>query len=157
VPDAVRSEREVFRQYIFSTIDDLIGSLEGLDARALNWRPPAAQTNSLYATASHVLGNAEESILHTLCGQPVTRSRATELAASGASAAPLREHWRRLRACIGDALEPLLPNALDQPCRHPRRGVIAGREVLLVVARHAAEHWGEAQLTLSLLRAAISP
>jgi hypothetical protein len=157
VPDAVKSEREVFRQYIFGTIDDLIGSLEGLDARALNWRPSAAQTNSVYATASHVLGNAEENILYTLCGQPVTRSRATELAASGVSAEALREHWQKLRAHFGNALETLPPNALDRPCRHPRRGVIAGREVLLVVARHAAEHWGEAQLTLSLLRAAISP
>ena len=36
---------------------------------------------------------------------------------------------------------------------HPRRGTITGRDVLIVVARHAAEHWGEAQLTRSLLKA----
>jgi len=148
------SECDVFRRYIFSTIDDLVGSLDGLGARALNWRPSAARTNSLYATATHVLGNAEENILRTLCGRSVARSRAAELAASGESAEPLREHWQKLRAQIGEALAALPADALDQPCGHPRRGEVAGREVLLVVARHAAEHWGEAQLTLSLLRAA---
>lgn len=37
--------------------------------------------------------------------------------------------------------------------QHPRRGIITGRDVLIVVARHAAEHWGEAQLTPSLMKA----
>jgi hypothetical protein len=30
---------------------------------------------------------------------------------------------------------------------------MTGRDVLIVVARHAAEHWGEAQLTRSLMKA----
>ena len=47
-----------------------------------------------------------------------------------------------------------LPAAdLDRERKHPRRDVLTGREVLIVVARHTAEHWGEAQLTKSLLLA----
>src|SRR5262249_55585965 len=107
-------------------------------------------------TPRRTFGNAEENILRTLCGQSIARSRAAELAASGESAERLREHWQKLRERIGEALTSLPANALDQPCRHPRAGEIAGREVLLVVARPAAEHWGEVQLTLSLLRAAAS-
>ena len=42
---------------------------------------------------------------------------------------------------------------LDGARQHPRRGIITGRDVLIVVARHTAEHWGEAQLTRSLLKA----
>ena len=42
---------------------------------------------------------------------------------------------------------------LDRARQHPRRGIITGRDVLIVVARHAAEHWGEAQLTRSLMNA----
>jgi hypothetical protein len=37
--------------------------------------------------------------------------------------------------------------------RHPRRGAISGREILIVVARHAAEHLGQAELTRDLWKA----
>ena len=52
---------------------------------------------------------------------------------------------------LGNAEENILAT-LDRERTHPRRGALTAREVLIVVARHAAEHWGEAQLTRSLLR-----
>lgn len=143
-----------FRVFIFNTIEHLVGSLDGLDEADLNWRPPAPDTNSLYATVTHVLGNAEENLLRTLCGQPKRRDRQGEFAAAGTSAAPVRERWHELRASIEAAFGELPASALDRVREHPRRGPLTGREVLLVVARHAAEHWGEAQLTRSLLAAA---
>jgi DinB superfamily len=150
------SQREIesFQRFTFGTIDDLVGSLEGLTAAELNWRPTAPGTNSLYAIATHVLGNAEENVLHTVCGLAVVRSRAAELAASGTTWEPVREQWRDLRERIEAALARLPAGDLDRERPHPRRGALTGHEVLLVVARHAAEHWGEAQLTKSLLRAA---
>ena len=42
---------------------------------------------------------------------------------------------------------------LDAARQHPRCDTITGRDVLIVVARHTAEHWGEAQLTRSLMKA----
>jgi hypothetical protein len=42
-------------------IDSIVGVLDGLSAEELNWRPVAPATNSLYAIATHVLGNAEDS------------------------------------------------------------------------------------------------
>ena len=81
--------------------------------------PTAPATNSLYAIATHVLGNAEE---------------------------PLRER-------IAKHLASLTRDDLDAARAHPRRGTLTGRDVLIVVARHAAEHWGEAQLTRSLMKA----
>jgi hypothetical protein len=54
---------------------------------------------------------------------------------------------------MAPSLATLTPADLDGFRRHPRRGDITGREVLIVVARHAAEHWGEVQLTRSLMRA----
>jgi hypothetical protein len=149
----VSREVDSFRRFIFGTIDDLVQSLEGLTAAQLNWQPPAADTNSLYAIVTHVLGNAEENVLRTVCGLPVSRSRAAELAARGETWEPMRDHWRELRARIETALGALPPGDLDRERPHPRRGMLTGREVLLVVARHAAEHWGEAQLTRGLLRA----
>ena len=147
------SEVASFQRFIFGTIDDLVRSLDGLTAEQLNWRPAAADTNSLYAIVSHVLGNAEENVLKTVCGLPVARSRDAELAARGDTWEPLRDRWRELRARIEAALAALPEGDLDGKRLHPRRGALTGREVLLVVARHAAEHWSEAQLTRNLLRA----
>jgi hypothetical protein len=100
---------------------------------------------------SRVLGNAEENILATVCGLPVSRSRAAEFAAHGATWDPVRDRWHELRARLATALAALPAGELDRERTHPRRGALTAREVLIVVARHAAEHWGEAQLTRSLL------
>lgn len=146
-------EVESFQRLIFGTIDALVQSLEGLTEAQLNWRPAAPDTNSLYGIATHVLGNAEENILATVCGLPVSRSRAAEFAAQGPTWDPVRDRWHELRARMATALAALPAGELDRDRTHPRRGPLTAREVLIVVARHAAEHWGEAQLTRSLLPA----
>src|SRR6185436_553361 len=99
-----RSEVESLRRFIFSTIDHLVEALDGLSAAQLNWRPEAASTNSLYAIAVHVLGNAEENVLGTVAGQAVSRSRDAELAARGDSWEPVCDRWRDLRARLDTAL-----------------------------------------------------
>ena len=43
---------------------------------------------------------------------------------------------------------------LDRERVHPRRGLLTGREILIVVARHAAEHLAHAELTRDLLMTA---
>src|SRR5438093_4251546 len=148
-PDEVRS----FCRFIFGSVDRLVECLEDLSERELNWRPPAPNTNSLYAITMHVLGNIEENILGTLCGLPLERDRGTEFLASGASPKPVRQKWEDLKERIIAELANLPADALDSERAHPRRGTLTGRDVLIVVARHAAEHWGEAQLTRSLLKA----
>ena len=146
-----RSELESFQHFILNTIDSLVGALDGLDEAALNWRPAAPATNSLYAIVTHVLGNAEENLLGTLCGRPHERDYPSEWIATGKDAEAIRDRWARLRARLDEAFAALAPGELDRERKHPRRGLLTGREVLIVVARHAAEHWGEAQLTKSLL------
>jgi hypothetical protein len=39
---------------------------------------------------------------------------------------------------------------------HPRRGPMSANEILLVVARHAAEHLAQAELTRDLLQATLA-
>jgi len=51
------AEVESFRRYIVSTIRQLVEALDGLDEQALNWRPPAQETNSRLAIVAHVLGH----------------------------------------------------------------------------------------------------
>lgn len=144
----------IFWRYIASSLDRLVACLDGLDAVSLNWRPAAAGTNSLYALTTHTLGNAEENILEMLCGQAVGRDRAGEFAASGTNAALIGARWQELRARLTDELAQLPPGSLDAIYLHPRRGALTGREILIVVARHAAEHLGQAELTRDLLHTA---
>lgn len=143
-----------YQRYIFSSLDRLVGCLSGLDASGLNWHPPAEDANTLYALAVHTLANAEENILGTLCRQQVARDREAEFAARGVSPRAVEERWREQREQLARALEDLPHARLQEAIKHPRRGTITGREVLLVVARHCAEHLGQAELTRDLLLAA---
>ncbi len=149
------ASREVasFWRFISSSLARLVTLLDGLDADELNWRPPAPEANSLYALATHTLGNVEENVLETLGGESVHRDREAEFRASSSSAASVQQRWQALRPEVERALAAFTLADLDRPYEHPRRGMLTGREVLIVVARHAAEHLGQAELTHDLLRA----
>jgi hypothetical protein len=148
-PHSTKSESATFWRYISSSLDRLAALALEIDAAGFHWRPPAQNTNSVAALAFHTLGNAEENILATLCGQPVDRNRDSEFAA-GRSQDDLRALWALLRPRLAAALSDLPDERLSAPCDHPRRGQLAGREVLIVVARHSAEHLGQAELTRDL-------
>lgn len=153
------AESALFWGYISRSLDRLVACLDGLDVDGLNWRPAAPEANSLYVLATHTLGNAAENLLEMLGNQPVGRDREAEfgVVAGADAAAMIAERWQSLRARIEAVLEGLPPDALDREYTHPRRGTITGREVLLIVARHAAEHLGQAELTRDLLRAHGNP
>lgn len=139
-------EIATFWRYIAGSLDRLVGILDGLGEQELNWRPPAEAANSLYTLAFHTLANAEENLLGTLCGQPTERRRDDEFTRRGTRATLLQDHWRDLRIRIEAALFALPSTELDAARTHPRRGQ--------VVARHAAEHLGQAELTRDLMKAA---
>ena len=102
------------------------------------------------------MGNVRHNLLNVLCGLPITRDRDAEFVARGASAAEIEARWNELKARISEAIEELPPTELDRDRQHPHHGIITGREVLVVVAGHAAEHYGQAQLTRDLARAKLS-
>lgn len=154
VSNSSSHEAALFYRYIVSSIDGLLQCLDGLDEEQLNWRPPAPNTNSLYALAVHTLGNAEESLLFTLCGQPGQRDREQEFLAKGISGNEMVIYWQELRQRVQSALLNLSSDALEHEVIHPRLGAITGRDVLIIVAMHAAEHRGQAELTRDLVLAA---
>jgi hypothetical protein len=145
-------EVATFWRFIASSLDRLVQLALALDEAGLAWHPPAPETNSIHALAIHTLGNAEENILQTLCGTPVGRERDAEFAQAGAATA-VRVRWDALRPRLAAVLAAVAPGELDRDWPHPRRGTISGRAVLIVVARHAAEHLGQAELTRDLWRA----
>lgn len=153
---AMNLEALSWSRYICSSLQRIVACLDGLTEDELDWRPPAPGANSLYALAVHTLANAEENILGILCGQAVVRDREAEFASVATSADPLREHCSDLERRIRSALVQLPGEELDRKHAHPRRGALTGRDILIVTARHAAEHMGHAELTRDLLMAARS-
>lgn len=149
----LQSESLLFWRYIASSLDRLVAIVDDLGPDDLAWHPPAPGANSLYALAMHTLGNAEENLLGTLGGQPITRDRAGEFADFAATGVAVATRWEALRPRLAALLANLPNDALDAAYPHPRRGTISGRDILIVVARHAAEHLGQAELTRDLLRA----
>jgi hypothetical protein len=147
------AEAERFWPYIERSVGRVLSALDGLGADELNWRPPAPETNSLLVLATHIVGNFEETLLGVLCGQPHARDRDAEFAAADATADALVARWSRLRAELAERLPTLADAELDEVRQHPRRGPVTGHDILIITARHAAEHAGQAELTRQLLDA----
>lgn len=146
------SEIALLGRKIFEQVDRVIDCGDGMDAAALNWKP-AANTNSIWVLATHLMGNLRQNILVVLGGAPDTRDRDAEFAASGDDGAELHRRWGELRAQLQARLGELPAAVLDQEYDHPRRGRTTGRELLLNAATHAAEHAGHAEMTRDLFRA----
>jgi hypothetical protein len=147
------AEVEIFWRSISDSLDKMVTLLANLTSEQLDWRPQAQAANSLGVLATHVLGQAEESIVETLSGRHVGRDRKLEFDAQGITSASIKERWEKLMPRMADTLANLRPEVLDTVFHHPRRGGSTGREILLVVSRHVAEHLGQAELTRDLLRA----
>ena len=145
-------EIDLYWHKITETVDELVACLEGLDGESLDWKP-LDDANSLYVLATHTMGNVRHNLLNVLCGLPITRDRDAEFVVRGGSATEIEARWNELKARISSAIEDLPPTEMDRERDDPNRGIITGRELLLFVARHAAEHYGQAQLTRDLLRA----
>lgn len=154
LPSARRPAKAlVYWRFITSSVDRLLACLDGLDEAALNWRP-LPNANSLYVLATHMLGNIEETVWGLVCGQPVVRDRDAEFSATGHDAPLLQTRWQTLQTHIAHHLAQLPSSTLEQEHLHPRRGPLTGWAILLIVARHAAEHLAHAELTRDLLLAA---
>jgi uncharacterized damage-inducible protein DinB len=143
-------EIESLWRYIRRSVDRILSCLEGLEAGDLNWRP-LENANSLYILATHMIANVEANILGVLCLQKINRHREEEFKAHGSSIKPIEQRWFEVQKRISSQLAKLSSNDLDKEYTHPRRGKITGRDLLITMARHAAEHVGHAELTRDLL------
>lgn len=145
-------EVELFITRSLRECDRILAALEGLSCEQANWRPVEG-ANSIAVLATHMPANIREVLLGVVMGQPVVRDREAEFESGDRDPEALQSSWVALRTEVIAAFEPLPSAALDDLREHPRRGAIPVREILLVVARHAAEHAGQAELTRQLVLA----
>jgi uncharacterized damage-inducible protein DinB len=148
------AEVAMFWRYIESSLARLVELAASLDDDALRWRPPAEGANSVAVLALHTLGNAEENLIEFLCGEPVNRRRDAEFDDRTVTGADIEGRWRALHEHIVKSLAILSDADLLRRVHHVRRGELVAKEILILVARHAAEHLGQAELTRDLCRAA---
>jgi uncharacterized damage-inducible protein DinB len=131
--------------------------LEGLTEAQLNWKPAAAEANSIFVIATHVLGNAQGWVLGICCGQPIDRDREAEFRAAGPDAAPLIARARELYGQIERALAELDAASLDE-MREARQRLwgagtaepVTGRQALMHAIDHFSIHTGQIQITRDL-------
>jgi hypothetical protein len=97
------------------------------------------------------MANLEENVLIVLRGQKEFRRREDDFKVWGTAVQPIQQRWSNLQKSISSYLAQLSAVDLDREYDHPRRGKITGRDLLIVVARHSAEHMGQAELTRDLL------
>jgi len=142
-----------YAEAIDEAIFGIIACLEGLDQEQLNWRPEVPGANSLWVLAVHSMANARQAVLAVLGGAPDTRDREAEFAAHGASPETARALWEHTRQELRAAIVTLSPENLEREHTHPRRGVMTGHQLLLLVIGHASEHRGHAGLTRDMLLA----
>ena len=145
-------ETDVYWLKISNTVDEIVACLEGVGSDDLDWSP-LDDANSLYVLATHTMGNVRHNLLNGLCGLAISRDRDAEFAVTGGSAADIVAHWNEIKSQISNSVEGLPRGEMDRERDHPRYGTISGHELLVLVATHAAEHYGQAQLTRDLLKA----
>ena len=137
------------------TLSELISLVDSLDEDAVNWRPPAPDSNSIAVLVRHTAGSASMWCSIAL-DESFERDRDAEFRvreSPEALVATLREFvsWLRGRFERLDAVDPASEH------RDPRPGsdgeVHTAGWCVAHVLSHTAEHWGQIQLTRDLYRA----
>lgn len=145
-------EIDLYYQHICTAVDRILDSMDGLSEEQINRQPIPGETSSLAVLAAHTMGNVEQGVLATVCGHPDHRNRDAEFETKAPSADELKDQWQKLKARIQAGLGAMSPADLSQQFQHPRRGPMTGWGVLLVVATHANEHAGHAEMTRQLVQ-----
>ena len=121
----------------------------------VRWLPPAESPNSILVLARHMLANVEVNISGSLGGDEVSYDREGAFG-DDVTREEVLASWAELRPRLETTMRELRPERISGLVKHHWRGEIPGREVLIVVARHTAEHLAHAELTRDMARSALA-
>jgi uncharacterized damage-inducible protein DinB len=120
----------------------------GLDDTASNWQPLSKDTNSIYATISHIIGAQNNWIRKIIAGQEIQRDREAELHSAG-SIKEILDRFEKESLEIEIILSRLDSSCLEETREvpvHPQGKATVGWCILHVLT-HNAVHLGHLQLT----------
>ena len=124
-------------------------AVRGLDAEALNWTPPAQETNSAAALVHHMWGLERFFIRQVVGGHDIGRDRDAEFAAQAATAEELERLLDEARKDTEATLEALRDDQLGEQ-REIRGNRWTVQGILLYATSHLSEHLGHLELTCQL-------
>ncbi|HEY6042371.1 MAG TPA: DinB family protein [Anaerolineae bacterium] len=129
--------------------EKLLRNLESLSPSALNWKPPAPDTNSAFVLATHLIGSEKFWFWQVIAGNEIHRDRQAEFAAQGTDASLFRQELAQLEKASEAILNGLSESDLASP-RHTRYGDRSVRWCILHMHEHYAEHNAHIELTRQL-------
>jgi uncharacterized damage-inducible protein DinB len=143
------SEIETYIERLRELRAQILKTLDGSNADALNWRPTPSESNSLFALATHSLG-AERRWLHEVVGlRKIERDRAAEFRARGDDVAALRITYEAV-ARESEKILARLTEADMETLRGDPPKAYTVRWCILHVVEHYCEHLGQMYLTRQL-------
>jgi uncharacterized damage-inducible protein DinB len=128
---------------------EILETLDGLTADALNWHPLPDETNSLYAIAIHLLGAERRWVHHEVGQRKIDRDREAEFRTRGEDIVPLRAMYN----AVGSTSEEILVRLVESEVGALRGGPPNEHSVrwcILHVIEHYNEHLGQMRLTRQL-------
>ncbi len=131
--------------------EQILEAVRGLGDEAGNWHPLPQDTNSIYATLSHVIGAQNNWIRKIIAGQPIQRDREAELRSTGSLAeiiARFQKEGREIDEILGNLPDSQLSESRNVPGQ--REAVATVRWCILHIISHNATHLGHIQLTCQL-------
>ncbi len=141
-----------YESYILSLREihkDILELCKDLPAEALNWKPPAADTNSIFALVTHIAGSEAFWIQQVIAGIDVGRDRKAEFYAGGSDLTALEQRL----AAVGEHSEAVLRglSQADGAIVHDTPlGRFDTRACILHTISHSSIHIGHIQLTRQL-------
>lgn len=145
---------EAFWNNLSTSLDRIEEVVADCSIEQLNWRPPAPETNSIYAIAVHSLGHLRQGIVGVLGEGSQERDRKAEFRAVATPENVPIPDWDETRRLMESTLARLTPEVLERVYEPINRAPMTGLALMLLMTRHTALHEGHAELTRDLAKAA---
>ncbi len=147
------SETRTYIERLRALRADTLKALDGANARALNWKPTARDTNSLFVLATHLLGSERHWIHRVVGGRAVERDRDAEFRARGKDSANFRAQFDLVAQTSEEVLARLTDADLNAARDTPNYGTVTVRWAIVHLIEHFAEHVGQMNLTRQVWQA----
>ncbi len=131
--------------------EQILEAVQGLNDEAGNWRPLPKDTNTIYATLSHVIGAQNNWIRKIIAGQQIQRDREAELRSAGSLAdiaGRFKKESQEIDEILSKLREPQLSETRNVPGQYGEVATV--RWCILHIISHSATHLGHIQLTRQL-------